>query len=110
MKRYLILSGIALIQLLLFYVLPLFAGPADTMGLVVLLLIGTFVLSLAAGTLRMNFKYLYPAFAALAFVPSAFIHYNSSALIHALWYLIDAALGLLWGMLIGFVWSKAREG
>ena len=42
---------IGILQLLLFYVLPLFAGPTDAMGMVFLIIVGTFILSLLIGIL-----------------------------------------------------------
>ena len=65
------------IQLFMFYIFPLFAGPTDMMGMVVLIL----------------------------FIPSVFIHYNESALVHAIWYFIDSLIG----MMIGLVISKIKK-
>ena len=45
---------IGILQLLLFYVLPLFAGPTDAMGMVFLIIVGTFILSLLIGILSNN--------------------------------------------------------
>ena len=60
MKKYLKESIILVIQLLIFYVLPAFAGPTDMMGVVVLLLMATFVLSVIIATVsNLKFKYLY---------------------------------------------------
>ena len=54
---------IGILQLLLFYVLPLFAGPTDAMGMVFLIIVGTFILSLLIGILSNNkIKYFYSVF------------------------------------------------
>ena len=46
MKKYLKEIITILIQILIFYIFPLFAGPTDAMGMVVLMLLATLVLSL----------------------------------------------------------------
>ena len=85
---------IGILQLLLFYVLPLFAGPTDAMGMVFLIIVGTFILSLLIGILSNNkIKYFY----SIIFIPSVFIYYNESALIHSVWYLVVANIGLFIG-------------
>ena len=82
---------IGILQLLLFYVLPLFAGPTDAMGMVFLIIVGTFILS------NNKIKYFYSVFTSIIFIPSVFIYYNESALIHSVWYLVVASIGLFIG-------------
>ena len=97
---------IALIQLFMFYVFPLFAGPTDAMGMVFLILLATLLLSLAMGILSKHWiKYLYPAVTAVLFIPSVWIFYNESALIHAVWYLVIASIGLILGSLLRKVFA-----
>lgn len=92
---------IGTLQLFMFYIFPLFAGPTDAMGMVLLILLATLVLSAAAGMLSSGrLKLVYPVFTAALFVPSVFIHYNESALIHTIWYFADSLLGLTAGMLL----------
>ena len=92
---------ILLIQAAAFYVLPLFAGPTDAMGLVFLLLAATLALSLLMGALSgSRGKYLYPAAAALLFLPSLLLYYNGSAAVHALWYLVLGVVGVAAGSLV----------
>ena len=82
-------------QILLFYLLPLFAGPTDAMGMVFLMLAGTLALSILMGLLPCRtIKYIYPLITAAIFVPSVFLYYNESALVHALWYLIVSLVGV----------------
>ena len=89
------------IQMFMFYVFPLFAGPTDAMGMVLLILLSVFLLSAVIGAVsKSRIKYLYPAVIAVLFIPSVWIYYNESALVHALWYLVTASVGMLPGLLI----------
>ena len=95
MKKYLKEILILLIQLFMFYVFPLFAGPT------VLLILATLLLSILIGSIsNLKVKYLYPIIIAITFVPSVFIYYNETALIHSLWYLAVSSFGLIIGMVI----------
>ena len=110
MKRYIKELAILTVQLFLFYLLPLFAGPTDAMGMVVLMLLGTLTLSLALGAVsRSPFKWGYPALCAVLFLPSIPLYYNFSALIHTVWYLVIAAGGLLLGSGAGALVQKLRK-
>ena len=101
MKKYLKEIIILLIQLFMFYIFPLFAGPTDAMGMVFLILVTTFILSIILASIsKEKTKYFYPILVAIIFIPSVFIHYNSSALIHSLWYLIASEAGIIIGTLI----------
>lgn len=101
MKKYVKELVVLLLQLFMFYVFPLFAGPTDAIGMVVLILAATALLSLLLGCLSHNdIKFLYPGVIMALFIPSVFIYYNESALIHAVWYLVISAVCLLIGTLI----------
>lgn len=101
MKKYLKEIIILLIQLLMFYVFPLIAGTTDTIGMVVLIIVATFILSIIIGSIsKEKVKYLYPLIVAILFIPSIFIYYNESALIHSIWYLVISIIGLAIGTLI----------
>ena len=92
---------IIIIQAFMHCIFPVFAGPGDEMGLVVLLLFSTFVLSILMGSYSQNkLKFAYPIVPALLFVVTIPIYYNASALIHAVWYLVLSALGVLIGSLM----------
>lgn len=96
MRRYSKEIAALLIQLLIFYLLPLFAGPTDTMGMVLIMLLSAFALGLLLGGLSGNLiKHLFPAAIAVVFIPSVWIYYNESALIHAVWYFVSAEAGML---------------
>ena len=107
MKRYLKEIIILLLQLFMFYIFPLFAGPTDMMGMVLLIILSTFVLSFVLGCIsKERIKYLYPVIISILFIPSVFIYYNESALIHAVWYLVISFIGMIVGAVINFISSK----
>lgn len=101
MKNYFKEIVITLIQLFMFYVFPLFAGPTDIMGMVFLMLLATLLLSFVMGIVsKSRIKYAYPAMIALLFIPTVWIYYNKTALIHAGWYLVIAFIGLVLGLVV----------
>lgn len=107
MKKYVKEIIILLIQLLIFYMLPLFAGPTDAMGMVFLIILSTFVLStLIGGMSNKKVKYFYPIVIAMFFIPSVFIYYNESAFIHSVWYLVVSTIGMLIGTITNKLVSK----
>lgn len=109
MKKYLKEITIFSLQLFIFYIFPMFAGPTDAMGMVIILLLTTFALSVVIGAIsNSKIKYLYPIFVAIIFIPSVFIYYNESALIHAIWYLVDSSIGLFIGSTLNNK-SKSKE-
>lgn len=101
MKRYLKEIIILLLQLFMFYIFPLFAGPTDVIGMVVLIIVATLLFSAVIGFLSdKKMKYLYPIITAILFVPSVFIYYNETALIHSVWYLVVSSVGMLIGAIL----------
>ena len=101
MKKYLKEIIIILIQLFMFYIFPLFAGPTDAMGMVLLIILSTLLLSIILGNIsKEKIKYLYSIVIAILFIPSVFIYYNESALVHSIWYLVISYIGLLVGSII----------
>lgn len=110
MKRFWKEILILLIQLFMFYIFPLFAGPTDIMGMVLLIIIVTFVLSIIIASIsKEKVKYFYPLVIAILFIPSVFIYYNKTAFIHAVWYFIDSIIGLLIGTLIRTIIHKSTN-
>lgn len=104
MKRYIKEIIIAIIQLFMFYIFPLFAGPTDAIGMVFLIIFMTFLLSVIIGSISDKWiKYLYPIATSVVFFPSIFIYYNISALVHCLWYLVISSIGLLIGLAIHMI-------
>ena len=51
MKKYIKEIIILVLQLFMFYIFPLFAGPTDAMGMVFLMLLATLVLGLVMGAI-----------------------------------------------------------
>ena len=99
MKSYVKEIVILLLQLFMFYIFPLFAGPTDAMGMVVLIILATLLLSVIIGIISRNrIRYLYPIVIAILFLPSVYIYYNETALVHSTWYLVIATFGLLVGI------------
>lgn len=98
MKKYVKELVIVALQVLLFYAYPAYAFRIDPMGAVLIMVFLTLVLSLVLGILsRSSLKWVCPAVYAVLFLPTVPIYYNSSALVHALWYLVVSAVGLALG-------------
>lgn len=77
------------------------------MGMVFLIIVATFVLGMIMGVVsNKKVKYAYPLLISVLFIPSVFIHYNESALIHSVWYLVISSIGLLIGALMRYLFSK----
>lgn len=107
MKKYIKEIIILLLQLFMFYIFPCFAGPTDMMGMVVLIIVSTFLLSTFISCIsNEKIKYLYPIIISILFIPSIFIHYNESALVHSIWYLIISSIGIIIGVFIKFIIKK----
>ena len=101
MKRYFKEIIILFIQLLRFYIFPLSAGPTDTMGMVVLIILSVLILSIVMGSIsNEKFKYLYPLIVSIIFIPSIFIYFNESAFIYCLWFLVISFVGIFIGTII----------
>ena len=107
MKRFFKEIIILFIQLFMFYIFPLFAGPTDAMGMVFLIWLSTIILGIMLTIIsNKKIKYLYPLIIAILFIPSVFIYYNESALVHSLWYLVVSLFGLFFGVMINKIFRK----
>ncbi len=103
MKRFWKELLLLLLQAAAFYLLPLplIASPAGPIAMVLILFGITLLLSLLMGSLSKEpGKYAFPVLTALLFLPSIFLYYNSSAAVHALWYLAVSAFGVALGALL----------
>ncbi len=110
MKKFIKEFIIWIIQLFMFYLFPLFGGPTDAMGVVVVIIFATFALSLIMGTIsNQKFKLLYPVATSLVFLPTVLLHYNESAFVHALWYLVVSSVGIAIGTLINSAVRKIKR-
>ena len=100
---------ILVLQVLLFYLLPLTAGPGDEMGLVAILILSAFALSVILGAISdEKIRFLYPLAAGIIFIPSVFIYYNGTALIQAVWYAVITAVGIAIGTAIQVIARRVR--
>ena len=107
MKQYRLEIALLIVQLLTFYIFPLFAGPTDAMGMVLLILLTTLLLSAAMGGFSAKrLRLLWPVAVAALFIPSVPVYYNESALIHAAWYFVVSGLGLLSGLLLRLLFKR----
>lgn len=107
MKKYLKEIIILFIQLIMFYVFPLSLHICEPMEMVFIILFVTLVLSLLLGcSSKYKLKYLYPIIISILFIPTVFIYYNESALIHSVWYLVISLVGILVGSIIKLIVRK----
>ena len=95
MKKYCKEIIVLIIQLLMFYIYPLLVGMNNPLGMVSIILLVTFILSIIIGmTLKSKEKYFYPIIISILFIPTVFIYYNESALVHSFWYLVVSFIGI----------------
>ena len=95
MKRLLILLGIGV---LLFYIGPFILrnSKIEALGLMVIALLIIYPLySLVAGFLVSKWKWIFPLFIGLLFVPAIYIFYNDSAWAYPIKYTIIAYVGVI---------------
>ncbi len=110
MNKYLKEIIIVLLQVITFYTLPLYPHEYQVMGLVLLMIFITFVLSLVMSLIsNKKIKYLYPVIVSVLFIPSILIYYNESALIYTVWYLITSATGIVIGIIIKEIYETRRS-
>lgn len=107
MKKCLKELMIIFIQIFMFYIFPVFSGPTDAMGLVFILILSTFILSIIITIISKNkIKYLYGVLISIIFIPTVYIYYNSSALIHSIWYLVVSYTGTFIGFIFYLILKK----
>ena len=107
MKKIITEKIILIIQLFIFYIFPLSLYTLEPITMVLLMLLMTIVLSLILGIISKNkIKYLYPIIISILFLPTVFIYYNSSAIVHSIWYLIISTIGLFVGVIIKIIMIK----
>lgn len=101
MKKYLKEIILLLIQLFIFYIIPLINPIHNPFGMILLIIIFTLINSIIVGLIINNkLKYLYPLIISILFIPSVFIYYNESALIHSIWYLVISSIGTIIGRIL----------
>lgn len=110
MKEYVKELLLFLCQLLAFYTLLLFVKVVGPMGFVLLIILVTLALSTILGAIsKSKIKFLYPVATAITFLPSVFIYYNESALIHSVWYLVISSVGLFVGTVVNISISRSKK-
>lgn len=110
MKKYLKEIVILFIQLFMFYIFPLFMYLYEPIGMVMVIIFITLILSIVLSIIsKIKIKYLYPCIVSILFIPSIFIYYNESALVHSIWYLVVSVVGLLIGTIIMQIISTIRK-
>jgi len=103
MKKYLRELILLIINIFFIYLYPLilFIKKDDAIGVVLMLIFVTLIISTLLGCIsKYKIKYLYPVVIAVLFIPTVFIYYNESALVHSIWHLITSYIGLLIGITI----------
>ncbi len=99
-----------ILQAIIFYVLPLFAGPTDTMGLVLIQFAATFVLSFIVGvSTKSTMKFVFPVIATVAFVPVIMIYMNATAYIYLVFYAVLTVGGVALGTGLRNLFTKKDE-
>lgn len=107
MKKYSKEIIVFVFQVMVFYLIPFTAGPTDGLGMVLVLLFSTLILSVIFGTIaKGKVRIIYPFVVAVLFIPTVYIHYNYTALGHIIWYLIDSFVGVWIGV---FIQKISRE-
>lgn len=110
MKKYFKELMILIIQLFMFYIFPIFMYLYKPIGTVMLIILTTLILSVILSFISQNkIKYLYPIIISVLFIPSIFIYYNESALVHSIWYLVISVIGLSFGNVIKLIIEKIRK-
>ena len=98
---------VLLIQVGMFYLYPLLVN--DPMAMVMILLCINCLLSLLLGWIsKSKLKWFYPLMVALAFIPSIYIYYNESAMVHALWYFVTSFSAIVVASLLKIVLKQLK--
>ena len=109
MKKYTKELIVLFVQLFMFYVFPLFMYLYEPMGIVFIILLMTFILSIIFSIVsQKKIKYLFPFMISILFVPSVYIYYNESALVHSIWYLITSLLGIFIGNIVNLLKKEGK--
>lgn len=110
MKKYIKEIVILVIQLLMFYIFPMFMFLYEPIGTVMMIILTTFILSTVIGIIsKSKIKYVYPLLISILFIPSVFIYYNESALVHSIWYLVVSSIGLVIGTVINLIIKNIKK-
>lgn len=99
-----------IVQLAIYYGVPLTAGPGDDMGVIFFAVIATFINSISMGFIKNKLKFLVPVLTAILFVPTGFIEFKNVApfdgeelALYTFVFLVLSLSGMLLGMFIKFI-------
>ena len=96
-----------ILQLIIFYIFPLLAGPTEIIALVLVQFVATFVLSFIVGAFSISdIKFVFPVVATLAFIPVIMIYMNNSAYIYLAVYAVITVVGVLLGTKVRHLFAK----
>lgn len=110
MKQYFKEIIFLLLQLYFFYIFPLFSELYGPMEMVFVIIFFTLILSFLLGILSgKKIKFLYSIIISILFIPTIPLYYNSSALVHSLWYLVISSIGLIIGSFIRFLFQFIKK-
>lgn len=85
MKKYFEEIIIFLLQLAIFYIFPTFATENNPMGIMVIILMATFITSLAFGGIsQKRIRYYYPVIIAIFFIPTVYVYNVGFEVLHSL--------------------------
>lgn len=92
---------IIIVQILMFYLFPLFVHRNHNNGIIVIILLATFMLAVGLGGIsKKRIKYYYPIFITILFMPSLQIYDIELTVLDGLWCLLASTLGIITGDLI----------
>ena len=99
-----------LLQAIIYYVLPLFAGPTDVMGLVIMQFGLTFALSVIVGAFtKSEMKFVFPVITTVGFIPAIMLYMNNTAYIYLLFYAVITVGGVTIGTGIRKLFIKQEK-
>lgn len=105
-----------LVQLAVYYGVPLTAGLGDDMGYIFFAVLATFINSISIGFLKSRLKFFVPVLTAILFLPTGMItfeniaHFDSEELaLYTFVYLVLSFLGLLLGIFIKFIINLIKK-
>lgn len=113
---YVMITVFVIVQLTVFYGIPLTAGSGDEMGIIFFYILATFVNSISVGFIKGKLKLFIPVAAGIMFVPMGFADYSDFArfdseelAMYILVFFVVSFFGLLFGMLIKLLISFIRK-
>lgn len=101
MKKFFEEIVIIIVQILMFYIFPLFVHANHNNGIIVIILLATFMLAVGLGGIsKKRIKYYYPIIVAILFIPSISIYNIKFSILHSLWCFLASAIGVIIGDVI----------